>query len=118
MGSQQLICAWSWTIERAVAAGEQEATAAPTEFLPHQTYSDIPGFGHLVRMTTKPRMGEPEVFVLADNALNDVVAQIRDDQWAMEMPPTFARRPTDRTPTLREIISYHDYDDHRGPELL
>ena len=118
MGSQQLICAWSWTIERAVASCEQEATAAPTEFLLHQTYRDIPGFGTLVRMTNNPRMGEPEVFVLADTALNDVVGQIRDDQWAMEMPPTFARRETDRTPTLREIINYHAYDDAWVPDML
>src|ERR1700694_4797273 len=63
-------------------------------------------------------MTEAELFSLADRTLNDVVAQIRDDQWAMEMPPTFARRPTDRTPTLREIISYHAYDDAWVPEML
>jgi uncharacterized protein (TIGR03086 family) len=63
-------------------------------------------------------MTETEVFVLADHALNDVVAQIRDDQWAMEMPASFARRQTDRTPTLREIISYHAYDDAWVPDML
>jgi uncharacterized protein (TIGR03086 family) len=63
-------------------------------------------------------MTETEVFVLADHALNDVVAQIRDDQWAMEMPASFARRQTDRTPTLREIINYHAYDDAWVPDML
>jgi uncharacterized protein (TIGR03086 family) len=63
-------------------------------------------------------MTETEVFVLADHALNAVVAQIRDDQWAMEMPPSFARRQTDRTPTLREIITYHAYDDAWVPDML
>jgi uncharacterized protein (TIGR03086 family) len=61
---------------------------------------------------------EPEVFVLADHALNDVVAQIRDDQWDMEMPPSFATRRTDHRPTLREIINYHAYDDSWVPDML
>jgi uncharacterized protein (TIGR03086 family) len=61
---------------------------------------------------------EPEVFVLADHAINDVVAQIRDDQWAMEMPPGFATRVTDHRPTLREIINFHAYDDAWVPDML
>jgi uncharacterized protein (TIGR03086 family) len=64
------------------------------------------------------QLTEPEVFVLADHALNDVVAQIRDDQWAMEMPPSFATRVTDHRPTLREIINYHAYDDAWVPDML
>jgi hypothetical protein len=63
-------------------------------------------------------MTETEVFVLADRALDKVVAQIRDDQWGMEMPASFARRQTDRTPTLREIINYHAYDDAWVPDML
>ena len=69
-------------------------------------------------MSEKSRLSEPEVFVLADHALNDVVAQIRDDQWAMEMPPTFATRRTDRRLTLREIVNYHAYDDSWVPDML
>lgn len=69
-------------------------------------------------MTEKPRLTEPEVFVLADHALNAVVAQIQDDQWAMEMPPSFATRQTDHRPTLREIINYHAYDDAWVPDML
>jgi uncharacterized protein (TIGR03086 family) len=63
-------------------------------------------------------MSEPEVFVLADHALNKVVGMIKDDQWAMEMPPSFARRQTDRTPTLREIVNYHAYEDAWVPDML
>jgi uncharacterized protein (TIGR03086 family) len=62
-------------------------------------------------------MDEKGVFVLADRALNNVVAQVKDEQWAMELPPTFARR-TDHTPTLREIINYHAYDDSWVPDML
>jgi hypothetical protein len=62
-------------------------------------------------------MTEQEVFVLADQTLKSVVDQIKDDQWAMEMPPSFARRGQD-TVTLREIINYHAYDDAWVPDML
>ena len=63
-------------------------------------------------------MREQDVFVLAERALNDVVQQIRDDQWSMAMPPNFSRRRTDQPPTLREIINYHAYDDAWVPDML
>ena len=63
-------------------------------------------------------MREAEVFVLADRALQGVVAQIRDDQWGMEVPANFARSETDSTPTLREIVNYHAYDDAWVPDML
>jgi len=63
-------------------------------------------------------MYEAEVFVLADRALNNVVAQIRDEQWDMPMPASFARRDTEHVPTLREIINYHAYDDSWVPDML
>src|ERR1700716_2525546 len=69
-------------------------------------------------MTDTSRLAEPAVFVLADHAMNDVVAQIKDDQWTMEMPPSFATRVTDHRPTLREIINYHAYDDSWVPDML
>jgi uncharacterized protein (TIGR03086 family) len=69
-------------------------------------------------MTEMSRLPEPAVFVLADHALNEVVAQIKDDQWTMEMPPSFATRVTDHRPTLREIINYHAYDDSWVPDML
>jgi hypothetical protein len=63
-------------------------------------------------------MNEPEVFVLAERALEQVVAQIRPDQWDMAMPATFARRGSDAVPTLREIINYHAYDDAWVPDMV
>ena len=63
-------------------------------------------------------MNEPDVFVLADRALNSVVAKIADDQWDIPMPPDFARAGSDHVPTLREIINYHAYDDAWVPGML
>jgi uncharacterized protein (TIGR03086 family) len=63
-------------------------------------------------------MNEPDVFVLADTALNNVVARITDAQWAMPMPASFVRANSDHTPTLREIIAYHAYDDAWVPDML
>jgi hypothetical protein len=63
-------------------------------------------------------MTEPEVFVLADRALNRVVGQIRDDQWEIELPKSFRTRRMDHTPTLQEIINYHAYDDAWVPDML
>src|SRR4249920_1787736 len=65
-----------------------------------------------------PPMSEPDVFVLADRTLDRVVAQIRDDQWEMPMPPEFARRDTATVPSLRTIIGYHAYDDAWVPDML
>src|SRR5436190_24075926 len=50
----------------------------------------------------RPRMTEPDVFILADGTLNGVVARITDEQWAMAMPASFAMRHTDHGLTLRE----------------
>src|SRR5919202_5728396 len=61
---------------------------------------------------------EPEAFVLADQALNRVVQQIKDDQWSMPMPPWFLTRRSDQPPTLREVINYHAYDDAWVPDML
>jgi uncharacterized protein (TIGR03086 family) len=63
-------------------------------------------------------MNEPEVFVMADRALNRVVAQITAEHWPMVMPPDFARRDSEHVPTLHEIISYHAYDDAWVPDML
>ena len=62
--------------------------------------------------------GEQDVFELADQALNAVVAQIRKDQWEMQVPASFATRQSDHRPTLREIINYHAYDDSWVPDML
>jgi hypothetical protein len=63
-------------------------------------------------------MREPDVFVLADRALNRVVGQIREDQWETVLPESFRTRRMDHTPTLREIINYHAYDDAWVPDML
>ncbi len=63
-------------------------------------------------------MGEPEVFVLADRTLLKVVEAIADDQWDQPMPPKFVTRATDHDVTLREVISYHAYDDAWVPAML
>jgi len=63
-------------------------------------------------------MKETRVFELADRALDRVVAQIRDDQWDMQMPAGFATRRDDHVPSLREVISYHAYDDAWVPAML
>lgn len=62
-------------------------------------------------------MSEQDVFILAEHALKNVVDQIRDEQWAMEMPPAFATRAPGPV-TLREIINYHAYDDAWVPDML
>ncbi len=62
-------------------------------------------------------MNEPEVFLLAERTLQNVIDQIRDDQWDMEMPPSFARR-NQSSVTLRQIVSYHAYDDAWVPDML
>jgi hypothetical protein len=63
-------------------------------------------------------MREQDVFIKADQALNHVVEQIRDDQWDMTMPPDFVTRAVDRPITLREVINYHAYDDAWVPDML
>jgi uncharacterized protein (TIGR03086 family) len=63
-------------------------------------------------------MPEPEVFVLADRALAAVVAQIRDDQWDVVLPATFATRHRPEPPSVRELINYHAYDDAWVPDML
>jgi uncharacterized protein (TIGR03086 family) len=63
-------------------------------------------------------LDERTVFVRADRALGRVVAQVRDDQWDVPMPPDFARRRSDQVPTLREIVGYHAYDDAWVPDMV
>jgi hypothetical protein len=63
-------------------------------------------------------MRETAIFELADHALNAVVAQIRDDQWDVELPASFQTSRTDHVPTLREVIGYHAYDDAWVPDML
>lgn len=65
-------------------------------------------------------MTEAEVFVLADQALNNVIQQIGDDQWTLGLPQWFGLgRTQDRSRLdLRAIINYHAYDEAWVPETL
>jgi hypothetical protein len=65
-------------------------------------------------------MEEPGLFVLADRRLNEVVQQIRDDQWSLRIPEWIRlASTTDRsTLTLRSLINYHAYDDMWVPDMV
>jgi len=60
---------------------------------------------------------EQQTFLHAEAALLGVVDRIRDDQWAMPMPPSFAASTGDPV-TLREVIASHAYDDAWVPDML
>ncbi len=60
-----------------------------------------------------------QAFVLADRGLDRVVQQIRDEQWEVVLPDTFARMAgTDEELTLRQVIGTHAYDEAWVPDLL
>src|ERR1700712_2261793 len=63
---------------------------------------------------------EPDLFILADRALNDVVQRIRDDQWSLPIPEwiPLASRVDRSTMTLRVLVNYHAYDDAWVPDVL
>jgi uncharacterized protein (TIGR03086 family) len=63
-------------------------------------------------------VNEPQIFVLADRALERVVAQITADHWDLALPPRFMTRGAERPPTLREVVNYHAYDDAWVPDML
>jgi hypothetical protein len=56
-------------------------------------------------------MTEVEVYVLANNQLNKVIQQIKDDQWNLPIPEWFQVGRAQGDMTLRTIINYHAYDD-------
>jgi len=60
-------------------------------------------------------MNEKDVFILADEALKNVVDQIRDDQWDQKVPDDMTRKPGT---TLRQTTNYHAYDDAWVPDVL
>lgn len=57
-------------------------------------------------------------FALADRALDRVVQQIPDDRWGMPMPADFQTMGGSGTPTLRDVIASHAYDEAWMPDLL
>ena len=60
-------------------------------------------------------MNETDVFILADQALNNVIQQIKDEQWGIDVP---AAMMGGRAMTLRELINYHAYDELWVPDVL
>jgi uncharacterized protein (TIGR03086 family) len=63
-------------------------------------------------------LSEPEVFVLADRALERVVGRIRPEQWSTTLPASFATAARPEPPSVRELINYHAYDDAWVPDIL
>src|SRR5665811_573490 len=70
----------------------------------------------LLEQTKEDSMNEKDVFILADEALKDVVDQIRDDQWDTRVPDDMSPRQPGMT--LRRIVNYHAYDDAWVPDVL
>lgn len=62
-------------------------------------------------------MSEPDVFILSEQALADVIDRIRDDQWDERKPPWFTTGRQGEV-TLREIVGYHAYDSAWVPDVL
>lgn len=65
-------------------------------------------------------MDEPELFILADRTLDDVVQQIRDDQWGLAIPEWIAVGSSVKRDEvdLRAMLNYHAYDDIWVPDML
>jgi hypothetical protein len=61
---------------------------------------------------------EPDVFVLADRAIDRVVQQVTEEQWDWPVPDYFARRDPTSRPTLRDVVGYHAYDDAWVPDMV
>lgn len=62
-------------------------------------------------------MTEKETFIRADEELNEVIQQINNDQWEMEMPADFPTHD-EKTYTLFNIITYHAYDEAWIPAMV
>lgn len=62
-------------------------------------------------------MDERDLFVMSEEALADVIDQIRPDQWDLRKPEWFATGGQGDA-TLREIVSYHAYDTAWVPDVL
>lgn len=63
-------------------------------------------------------MDPRSAFVRADQALDRVVQQIRDDQWDMPLPDDVATSGARDEMTLRSVIAYHAYDEAWIPDML
>jgi hypothetical protein len=59
---------------------------------------------------------EQDVFILAQESLLNVVNQIAEDQWGLDVPAymTYGGKKA----TLRDLVNYHAYDDAWVPDVL
>ncbi|MEO8897312.1 MAG: TIGR03086 family protein [Candidatus Dormibacter sp.] len=62
-------------------------------------------------------MAERDVFILSEQALADVIDQVRPEQWDLPKPEWFATGGQGDA-TLRQIVNYHAYDSAWVPDVL
>jgi hypothetical protein len=62
-------------------------------------------------------MAERDVFILSEQALADVIDQIRAEQWELRKPEWFATGGQGDA-SLRQIVNYHAYDSAWVPDIL
>ena len=62
-------------------------------------------------------MAEVDVYILSEQALADVIDQVRPDQWEQRRPEWF-HTGGQGDATLREIVNYHAYDTAWVPDVL
>jgi hypothetical protein len=62
-------------------------------------------------------MGEREVFILSEQALDDVIGRVRPDQWDLRKPEWF-QTGGQGDASLRAIVDYHAYDSAWVPDVL
>ncbi len=62
-------------------------------------------------------MAERDVYILAEQALADVIDQVRPDQWEQRTPEWF-HTGRQGAASLREIVNYHAYDTAWVPDVL
>jgi hypothetical protein len=68
--------------------------------------------------TTAATSDERHLFVLADEALLGVVRQVRDEQWDLPTAAEVTTSRPDTDPPLREVVTYHAYEDAWVPAML
>jgi hypothetical protein len=61
---------------------------------------------------------EAELFVMAEQVLEEVVGRIRGEQWDIVLPPLFDMPGADRPVVLRAGVNHYAYDDAWVPDML
>jgi hypothetical protein len=59
-------------------------------------------------------MSIQELFIMSNQALGKVIAQIKDEQWSLDMPKGTSSKPS----SLKDAVRYHAYDDAWVPDVL